>query len=125
MLSPFMRTLLLQNFPRPVRLLVLGELLLLALFGAGFWALWKRLPTDGVKLHANIDTGVDLLGSRAEFGWLAGMVVALVAGNTLLAVRLRSSQPAAAAMLLGATVPLLAGFLGVLLFIARLNVPLP
>lgn len=125
MLSAFMRALLLRNFPKPVRLLVLGELLLLALFGVGFSMLWQRLPTEGVKLHANIDTGVDLLGTRAEFGWLAGLVTALIAGNTFLAARLRSSQPAAAAMLLGATIPLLLGFLGVLLFIARLNVPLP
>ncbi|MDP3685314.1 MAG: hypothetical protein Q8R32_00615 [bacterium] len=120
-----MRLLLLRNFPKPVRLLILGELLLLVLFGIGFWVLWQRLPADGVKLHANIDTGVDLLGTRAEFGWLAGIVAALIAGNTLLAAWLRSSQPAAAAMLLGATIPLLVGFLGVLLFIARLNLQLP
>lgn len=125
MLSAFMRILLLRNFPKPVRLLVLGELLLLALFGIGFSALWQRLPAEGVKLHANIDTGVDLLGSRAEFGWLAGIVAALIMGNTLLAIRVRASQPVAAAMLLGAMVPLLVGFLGVLLFIARLNVQLP
>jgi len=121
MLSPFMRLLTLQSFPKPVRLLALCAVILSALFGVGFFALWRTLPLEGVKLHANIDTGVDLLGTRAEFQWLAGIATTMVIGNTLLAVRLRSSQPAAAVMFLAATVPILIGFLGVLLFIARLN----
>ena len=120
-LPPFMRLLTLRSFPKPIRLLALCTVLLFALFGAGFFSLWRTLPVEGIKLHANIDTGVDLLGTRAEFGWLAGIAVTMVVGNTLLAARLRSSQPAAAVMFLAATALILIGFLGVLLFIARLN----
>lgn len=121
MLSPFMRLITLQQFPKPVRLLALWVTLLSAVFGVGFFALWRTLPQEGVKLHATIDTGVDLLGTRAEFGWLAGIAATIVVGNTLLALRLRSSQPAAAVMLFATTIPILVGFLGVLLFLLNLN----
>lgn len=119
-----MKLVTLQNFPKPVRTAALCVMGLFLLFGIGFFLLWRALPVEGVKLHANIDTGVDLFGTRQEFSWLAGIAATMVAGNVLLALRLRASQPAAAAMFFGATIPIVIGFLGVLVFIASLNFPL-
>ena len=123
MISRLMRFITLEQFPKPIRVVALCTLGLLILFSVGFALLWRALPAEGVKLHANIDTGVDLFGTRAEFSWLAGIAVAMIIGNMVLALRLRHAQPAAAAMFFSATIPILLGFLGVLVFIASLNFP--
>lgn len=111
-----------STLPRTARIVLLADVVLLVTFLLSFWSVWHSLPTEGVKLHANIDTGIDIFGQRKELFWLFGIAVSTVVGNTLLAKTLRQSQPLAAGLFLGSTVPLLVGFLGALLFIARLNV---
>lgn len=108
---------------RPLRLVLIADGLLALLFLALLTVAWRTLPADGVKLHGNIDTGVDLLGRRVELLWVAVAAALIVLGNGGLAAWLRTRQPAAAAFLLGSTVPLLIGFVGVLLFVLSLNRP--
>ena len=121
--QPSMRIPILNSFPQTARLAILTELTLVLAFLATFSFVWRTLPSDGIKLHANIDTGIDLFGSRQELLWLVGMFIAMTGGNTFLAAVLRRQQPLAAVFLFGATLPLLIGFLGVLAFILKLNLP--
>lgn len=118
-----MRLPILNSFPPTVRLTILTECALVIVLVAAFVFVWRSLPSDGIKLHANTDTGIDLFGSRQELLWLIGMFIAIIGGNTLLAAALRRQQPLAAVFLLGATLPLLIGSLGVLAFILKLNLP--
>lgn len=111
------------GFPRPVRLLVLAQGALALAFLVTLLVVWRGLPAESVKLHGNIDTGVDLLGRRPELLWLLSVAVAITAGNAGLAAWLKRREPVAALFLLAATVPLLAGLTGALVFIALLNRP--
>ncbi len=106
----------------PLRALALADALFLLLFGVLFVRLWRLLPGEGVKLHGNIDAGVDLYGPKPDLLWLPGMVFVLLAGNALLArwARVRG-EPLATWFLLGITVPILAGAIGAVLFLSFLN----
>lgn len=108
---------------KPASLFLLAEAVLAVIFVASFIALWRTVPTDSVKLHGNIDTGVDLLGRRVELAWVAATAALVTLGNGGLALWLRSREPVAALFLLGSTAPLLAGLTGALLFISFLNTP--
>lgn len=113
----------LRTLPKPVRLLLILEAVLLFAFAVLFTYAWRQLPPEGVKLHGNIDTGVDLLGRKVELVWVAALAALVTVGNSGLAAWLKSRDPAAALFLFGSTLPLLAGFAGALLFILRLNAP--
>lgn len=107
----------------PQRALRSGVVALAVLFLLAFFTTWHTLPPEGVKLHGNIDTGVDLFGSRTDLFWLlaagGGMAVLNIAGS----VWLKRREPVAALFLLGMTPVVLLGLLGALLFIYLLNKP--
>lgn len=125
MLSPFwMVSALSRQFrllPRAGRMFALGELGLFLLFVIALAAAWRTFPADGVKLHGNIDTGVDLFGARAELLWLLAAATGVAAGNTGLALWARAREPAAALFLLGTAIAILLSFFGVLAFLLFLN----
>lgn len=103
------------------RFLLTGDALLYVVFLLGFILTWRMFPAEGVKLHGNIDTGVDLFGDRRELLWLTALATAVAFGNPLLALWARTRDRAAATFLIGSTLPLLAGFLGALVFLFKLN----
>lgn len=118
-----MRAPLLLGFPRPVRILLLASATFTIVWVIAFVAVWRSLPVDGVKLHGNIDTGVDLLGNRGDLLWVAAAAGFVVGVNGALAVWLRHREPVAALFLLGAVPALLGGLLGALQFVYHLNTP--
>lgn len=117
------RTQLFQSLPRPVRLLLWAIVILTAVWIMAFTVLWRSLPVGGVKLHGNIDTGVDLLGNRADLLWIAAAAGFLVGVNSALAAWLRYREPLAALFLLSAIPALLVGLMGALRFVYLLNTP--
>lgn len=128
MLMPDVRALIPAGLPTLLRRAMqagrwtaVTTLLLTGAFLLGFGLLWIRLPAEGVKLHATIDTGIDLYGNRVELLWILALAIVMVGGNTALALSLRRTSPFASALLVGATIPLLLGFLGAVAFIASLN----
>lgn len=105
------------------RLLVFIHAVLALAFVVAFLLVWRGLPVENVKLHGNVDTGVDLLGMRRELFWVAATATLVTAGNAGLAAWLKAREPVAALFLLSVNVPLLAGLLGALVFIYFLNAP--
>lgn len=107
----------------PLRLLFYAEAVLFALFLGSSVLVWRAVPTEGVKLHGNIDTGIDLLGSRSDVVWIAFTGVGAALGNGALALWLRKRERLASLFLLGTTGLVLLGFSGALWFIFLLNRP--
>lgn len=107
----------------PLRLFLLLELSLFVLFGASAAFVWRAVPLEGVKLHGNVDTGIDLLGSRSDILWIAVAGSTMASWNMILALVLRNRERLASLFLLGTTVPVLLGFSGALWFIFLLNAP--
>lgn len=118
-----MRLHLFEALPREVRILLLASATLAVLWVTAFIVLWRFLPVEGVKLHGNIDTGVDLLGTRADLLWIAATTGLFVGVNSALAAWLRHREPVAALFLLGTVPVLLVGLLGALFFVYHLNAP--
>lgn len=118
-----MRTELLWGLPRPVRVLCMASAALALTWAIAFSVVWRSLPADGVKLHGNIDTGVDLLGTRGDLLWIAAAAGLFVVANGTLAAWLRYREPVAALFLLGAVPVLLMSLLGALFFVYHLNAP--
>lgn len=108
---------------RPLRALLLAELALFTFFAVSATLVWRSVPTEGVKLHGNIDTGIDLSGNRSDILWIAAAGTLLTLGNAALALALRNHEWLASLFLLGTTVPVLLGFSGALWFIFFLNTP--
>lgn len=105
-----------------VTLAVIG--LLIGALAVSTIIIWRRLPVEGVKLHGNIDVGIDLLGTRNDALWVFMSAVVIVVANLGLAVWLQTRETLAAVFLLGTTIPLLVGLTGALWFIFLLNQPL-
>jgi hypothetical protein len=110
-------------FEKPLRVFLLVELALFIFFTVSSYLVWRSVPAEGVKLHGNIDTGVDLLGARSDILWIAAAGTAVTLGNMVLALVLRNREWLASYFLLGTTVLLLLGFSGALWFISLLNAP--
>lgn len=116
-----MHTLVYRILGHPLRTLLCAEAILCVLFLASAVLVWRAVPAEGVKLHGNIDTGIDLLGSRSDIVWIAFTGVGAALGNGALALWLRKRERLASLFLLGTTVPVLLGFSGTLWFIFLLN----
>lgn len=116
------RSLARRAMQHPFRALAVTDGVLWALFLALFLRLLRLIPGEGVKLHGNIDTGVDLYGPKQDLWWLPGMVIALLAVNGVLArwTRVRG-ELLATWFLLGTTVPILLGAVGAVVFLTVLN----
>lgn len=106
---------------RPVRTLFFIEGVLFLCFAGGITWLWRSLPEEGVKLHGNIDTGVDLLGTRQDLLWIAVLGAVVYLGNGALAWLVSPREHAAAVFLVASTIPVLLLLIGAVLFLARLN----
>lgn len=114
-------TSLTNNQPRLFRILLITEIVLFLMLVVGVAWLRSRLPDEGVKLHGNVDTGVDLLGTRNELWWLAGIGGAVVAVNGILARFLAPRDAVAVLFLFGTTIAVLVLFLVSLLVVAQMN----
>ena len=112
---------LVTRFPRAARMLLSGGGILFLMFLVGLAWLSRSLPEEGIKLHANVDTGVDMLGTRQDLLWIAVLGTAVFVGNSVLAWILAPREHAAMFFLLGATIPVLLLLLGSLVFLAGLN----
>lgn len=110
-----------NNQPRLFRILLIAELTLFLILVVGVAWLRSRLPDEGVKLHGNVDTGVDLLGTRDDLWWLAGIGGAIVLVNGALARFLAPRDAVASLFLFGTTLGVLVLLLVNLLVIAHMN----
>ncbi len=111
----------LRRFPRLLWILLAIEAALLALLIGGLGVLVAALPEEGVKLHGNVNTGVDLLGSRNDLLWVGVFGLLVFLGNTLLAWVVAARERAAAYFLVSASMPVLLLLIGVTAFLAKLN----
>jgi hypothetical protein len=100
-----------------------AEVFLLFLLAGSAALVWRSVPTEGVKLHGNIDTGIDLLGSRSDILWVTVAGTGAAIGNVALAFWLKQRERLASFFLLGTTLAVLLGFTGALWFIWLLNRP--
>lgn len=116
-----MNTLAHRILGHPLRALLCAEAVLFVLFLWFSVLVWRAVPVEGVKLHGNIDTGIDLLGSRSDIVWIAFTGAGAALGNGALALWLRKRERLASLFLLGTTVLVLLGFSGTLWFIFLLN----
>ncbi len=107
----------------PFATLLGAEALFLLLLAGSAAAVWRSVPTEGVKLHGNIDTGIDLLGSRSDILWVTVAGTGAATGNVVLALWLKQRERLASFFLLGTTLAVLLGFTGALWFIWLLNRP--
>lgn len=98
---------------------LIGSLFLTFLVGLGL--LWRVLPDEGVKLHGNVNTGVDLLGSRNDLLWIAVLGSSIISVNGVLAWLAFSRDRAASLFLLSTSVAVMFLMLGVVIFLAVLN----
>jgi hypothetical protein len=97
------------------------DALLLAVYTAMLFWLWKVVPHEGVKLHGTVDLGVDLLGSKNDLLWFGGFGGAIFLINVLLALLLARREKVASLYLLFATGMIFFLLIGTLLFLFRLN----
>lgn len=95
--------------------------LLFGIFCGGMVWLWKILPAEGVKLHGNINTGIDLLGRRDDLAWFGGMAVIIYLSNSLLAFLFSRREKIATLYLLIATSLIMALLLATLVFLVMIN----
>lgn len=112
-----------RDLPKALKALLLTELALVLLLAGSAYVVWRAVPTEGVKLHGNIDTGIDLLGNRSDILWIAAAGIAMALGNVTLALMVRGRERLASLFLLGTAAPILFGFSGILWFIFLLNAP--
>jgi len=97
------------------------DALLLAVYSAMLYLLWRVVPHEGVKLHGTVDLGVDLLGSKNDLLWFGGFGGAIFLINVLLALLLARREKVASLYLLFATGMIFFLLIGTLLFLFRLN----
>jgi hypothetical protein len=112
---------LFARFPRSARVLLWVEGALLVILCSTLFWLWRSLPDEGVKLHGNVDTGVDLLGARRDLLWVGAFGVLVVTINATLAWIVAPREEAAPLFLIGMSLPILALLLAAVFFLARLN----
>ncbi len=118
-----MNTLVFRVLAHPARALLIAEAALFLAFLASASVVWRAVPAESVKLHGNIDTGIDLLGSRSDILWVVASGVVTSLGNGALALWLWRREQLASLFLLGTTVIVLLGFTGATWFIFLLNRP--
>lgn len=111
------------SLAKPVLAALLAVIILTFAVTASTVIIWRQLPAEGVKLHGNIDVGIDLLGTRNDVLLILGGALVVVIANLVLAAWLQNREKLAAQFLLGTTVIFLAGINGALWFIFFLNQP--